>query len=54
VGSWLQGKGVFGGYPRDGDDFGFGGAGVVCVFGGEFVLFGAASVLTAAFSLKEN
>ena len=51
---WLQGKGVFGGYPRGGDDFGFGGVWVVCVLGGEFVFVGAASVLTSAFPQKNG
>ena len=50
VGRGLQGKGVFGGYPRDGNVSRFGGVWVVCVFGVEFVFVGAASVLTAGFS----
>ncbi len=49
VGRGLQGKGVFGGYPRDGNVSRFGGVWVVCVFGVEFVFVGAASVLTPFF-----
>jgi hypothetical protein len=47
--SGLQSKEVFGGYPRDGSVSWLCGVWVVCVFGGEFVFVGAASVLTAFF-----